>query len=207
MEKLELQLGNHSYDCSLLSFEGEVLEIGMASVSTFRVGDVVYLKQGGNRQSAPIVRKSNHSIYVLVPLTLDTFLNDRRNFPRYNVDVPAKIKVQEAGMHAVYDVQIADVSLKGFGFTLQERLTESSVIEKIFFDFDGQTIEAKLHIINSTQVSNGTRFGTAITFIDQEGFDLLRKFILTEQHVLSKKSWFHNLLHTMFSKIDLRRFQ
>lgn len=207
MEKLELQLGNHSYDCTLLSFEGEVLEIGLSSISQFRVGDVVYLKQSGNRQSAPIVRKGNHSIYVLVPLTLDTFLNDRRNFPRYNVDVPAKVKVFEAGMHAVYDVQIADVSLKGFGFILAHRLGDNSNIEKIFFDFDNHTIEAKLNIINSTQVSNGTRYGTAITFIDQEGFDLLRKFILTEQNVLSKKSWFHNLLHTMFSKIDLRRFQ
>jgi hypothetical protein len=207
MDKLELQFGQHTHDCTLLSFEGEVLEVGLANLTPFKVGDVIYLKQGTNRQSAPIVRKSANSIFVLVPLTMDTFLNDRRNFPRYNVDVPAKIKVNEAGMHAVYDVQITDVSLKGFGFIVAQRLADNSALEKIFFEFEGKTIEAKLNVINATQVSNGMRYGTVVTYIDQDCFDLLRKFILTEQNVLSKKSWFHNIVHTLFAKIDLRRFQ
>ncbi len=206
MDKLELRYGQLVQDCTLLSFEGEVLEVGLSSVTNFKVGDVIFLQQGGQRQSAPIVRKSSNSIYVLVPLTMDTFLNDRRNFPRYNVDVPAKIKVNESGMHAVYDVQMTDVSLKGFGFIVAQRFAENSTLEKIFFDFDNKTIEAKLNIINGTQVSNGMRYGTVVTFIDQDCFDLLRKFILTEQNVISKKSWFHNLVHTIFSKIDLRKY-
>jgi PilZ domain len=205
MPNFELLFKDVSVECNPLSFEGEILEVGLQGSSNFRVGDIVFLKQDENKVCAPVVKKSASSLFLLIPLNQQTFLNDRRQFTRFSVSINGRMKSLNPEVKGIFPIQILDVSFNGFGVVSPVKISDQSTGYKLFIQERDFHIEAKVKLVNETETPDGFRYGATISAIEQESFDHLRKWILMEQNILTKKSWLVNFLASFFGDMPARK--
>ncbi len=203
MAQFELLFKENSTMCEAVNFEGEILEVSISGTSSYRVGDIVFLKQDDNKICAPIVKKTNSTLFLLIPLHQSTFLNDRRQFTRYTVNVPGKIKSMNPSVPGLTNISILDVSFNGFGIVTPVKMQDLSSVHKIFIQEKEYNIEAKVKLVNEFATPDGQyRYGSTISAIEQENFDQLRKWILMEQNILTKKSWLVHFLASFFGEMQ-----
>lgn len=201
MAKFELLFKETTAFCEPVNFEGEILEVSVPNTGNYRVGDVVFLKQEEHKICAPIVKKSASTLFLLIPLHAQTFLNDRRQFTRYVVNVQGKIKSMNPLTTGLTNVTVLDVSFNGFGIMSPIQLPDTTSVHKIFVQEKEFNVEAKVKLVNETQTPEGYRYGATISAIEQDNFDQLRKWILMEQNILTKKSWLVSFLASFFGEI------
>jgi len=188
MAKFELLFKETTVLCEPVNFEGEILEVSLPGTMNYRVGDVVFLKQEDNKICAPIVKKTSSTLFLLIPLHAQTFLNDRRQFTRYVVNVPGKIKSMNPSSPGLVNITVLDVSFNGFGVLAPQKMEDLTSVYKVFVQEKEFNVEAKVKLINEAQTPEGYRYGATISAIEQDNFDQLRKWILMEQNILTKKS-------------------
>ena len=205
MPNFELLFKDISVECNPLSFEGEILEVGVQGSSSFRVGDIVFLKQDENKVCAPVVKKSPSSIFLLIPLHTQNFLNDRRQFTRYSVNMPGRMKSLTQSVTGIFPIQVLDVSFNGFGIVSPVKIADSTSGYKLFIQEREFHIESKVKLVNEMETPEGFRYGATISSIEQESFDHLRKWILMEQNILTKKSWLVQFLASFFGDMPQKR--
>ncbi len=128
-------------------------------------------------------------IYLFVPIFLKKFPNERRKFPRLNVNFPALINdflseiVYE--QTATTEINIVDISFAGFGLLSNKPLKKNT---PYFLFVKGQelSLSPKIIIKNEKYTDEGIRYGSEILSICNNDLYILRKFILSEQ--LAKQS-------------------
>ncbi len=164
--------------------EGEVMHVFLKNPAEFEIGDSVHCLFSTIRFESKVLKKDNQCIYLFIPIFLKKFPNERRKFPRLDVNCSALIndflseKVFEQA--ATMEVNIIDISLSGFGL-LSCRPLKKNIPYFLYVKGQELSLNPKVIIHNEKYTDQGIRYGSEILSISKKDLCLLRKFILSEQ--------------------------
>jgi hypothetical protein len=191
MEKVQFEYKGRIEFGTMEMAEGELLNLEVLNPDTYSVGDCLSFFYEGRKIAVKIIKKTPQHICLFVPLFEVNFPNNRRRWPRVNVDLPAYIN--DYLSEKVYEIppdlkiKVVDVSIQGFGFICREplRVNHSYYLS---FETNDLKIKTKTIIRYEKMEDEGYRYGCEIQSITREDFNVLRRYVLLQQLVKGAKS-------------------
>lgn len=186
---LQVQYGHRVYKADILSIVGEILEVKINEKDSrehIPLGAQVILSYQGRTWETHIVRRNINHYSLLLPLSNDLQLGDKREFPRYKKEMsgfvsgPIHTGISTSLMHT-HLIKLIDVSAKGFGFITSSKFDLGSEYD-LFSQDNELNIRANIIIRNRQEAKvGGYRYGAEVTYIHPSHQGKLRKFCLYQQ--------------------------
>lgn len=170
MKSITLTINEKEYKASVISFVGEVLSVIMDELVEFEAAQSIVYSYEGKRSSVRVLRAEGKKVLILVPYHSLNILGERRQFPRYRLDMHMQL-ISESGEK--FDVLTNNLSIYGAGIITGKKLKPG----EYRFELTGLDISGK---INLSDYKHGNYGGEFVSMTRLSNFEL-RRIILNHQ--------------------------
>lgn len=192
---LQIKMGTKMYEGSVTYEEGDLIEAVFPDRLDLTVGDQLPCLMTNNYETinnfqAVVIAKDDNRIFLFHSPTAMEFREQRRRYPRFDMDVKGWIQYRSKDPAHPFDVcnhmvDVINLSLGGLAFRTNKEVPSDS--ELLFFvELYGRNrqeglVQANLQIIHERNDKGTFFYGCKIKSIRSRYLHALRKYILQRQ--------------------------
>lgn len=192
---VQIKWGKKMYEGTVTYQEGDIVEVVFHEPLGAAVGDPVNCIITHNYSEVQningvVLAKDDKRIILFYSPTITEFREQRRRYPRFDVEVDGLIRVQaEDGTREELIVKVTNVSLGGVAIESRERLQIKTPF-RLAMELTGQRNEGRVELnAEIIHIREQERFlyGCKVTGISARSLHILRRYILNRQLEMLKR--------------------
>jgi|GEM_PF-2974693 len=172
----------HEVAGTLIEFKDELMRIQVTEEHEVELTEFILALYKGKQIEAKVIIVKPGEIGLFIPLLPDDYFNDRRNFPRIRVDLPAILIQQSKYEERIVRIRLHDVSHRGFSFIAEnDEEIEQGMLSRMVIQSEQLPVVCDIVVTNQVEQAGHLRYGSRIQFMDNSNIRILYGYMLAKQ--------------------------
>lgn len=176
MEYIKILIKGEISQAALFFIEGELMNVVVMNPDQFNSGDTVICLHKSQKFETKIIKKQDNNLYLFVPWFAALQDSERRRAARVSYIADGQVQSGEKNER----VRLIDLSIRGIGFSCENKLMNTELY-RIIFMIDDVRNHFTIGIQNEQKLDDVYRYGGSFIGVSVKDLFYVRRYILNNQ--------------------------